>query len=235
MKPQMHENHGATPAKKRVCAYMLRNLEAGAEGEDVLALQEFLHENGLLGVKPTGYFGDLTSNAVKKWQEKEGIQKAGNFGPLSRERLMAWCGTEGAKMHHDAMKDEMKKDGMTWDAMKKEEMMKKEMMEKVENKAPSISSVTGPASLRVGETGTWVVSASDPENATLRYRMVWNDPSFNQETVKGGDDGFTGTATFTHAYLTAGTYTIYVYVQDQSWNQVKHITSVTVSATSSQQ
>lgn len=239
--PDKQMTAGPSSAKKRVCSYMLRNLDSGAEGEDVLALQEFLHENGLLGVKPTGYFGYLTSDAVKKWQEKEGIEKAGAFGPLSRERLLAWCSTDSAKMgdatkydamHKDPMMEE-KKDQITWDEMKKEEL-KKEEMNKVENKAPSISSVSGPSSLTVGQTGTWVVSATDPENATLRYRMVWNDPSFNQETVKGGDDGFVGTATFTHAYPAAGTYTIFVYVQDQSWNQVKHITSVTVSAGSTE-
>ena len=58
--------------KKRICPLLtikrdLRMAE-GAEGDDVLALQEFLHALGFLTVAPTGYFGPLTNNALLQWQ-----------------------------------------------------------------------------------------------------------------------------------------------------------------------
>ncbi len=43
------------------------------------------------------------------------------------------------------------------------------------NQPPVISGVSGPTTLRVGETGTWTVQASDPENGTLSYSVIWGD------------------------------------------------------------
>lgn len=80
------------PGKHRVCALLTRNLDRGAEGDDVRGLQEYLYENKFLTVTPTGYFGSMTADAVGKWQSSEGISKAGAFGPMSRERLKIWCG-----------------------------------------------------------------------------------------------------------------------------------------------
>lgn len=80
------------PGKHRICQLLSRNLDRGAEGDDVRSLQEFLYENKLLAVAPTGYFGEMTAAAVRKWQSNEGVMAVGAFGPLSRERLKMWCG-----------------------------------------------------------------------------------------------------------------------------------------------
>lgn len=80
------------PAKHRICDYLTRNLTPGSLGEDVRSLQQFLYENKTLTVAPTGYFGDLTKQAVMKWQAQEGVSAVGSFGPLSRERIKIWCG-----------------------------------------------------------------------------------------------------------------------------------------------
>ncbi len=82
----------AMPSKHRICYVLARNLGFGAEGDDVRSLQEFLYENKMLTVAPTGYFGKLTEDAVKRWQGYEGLSVAGSFGPLSRARLQIWCG-----------------------------------------------------------------------------------------------------------------------------------------------
>lgn len=79
-------------APHRVCGLVNRNLSQGAQGDDVQGLQEFLQSNGYLGATPTGYYGSLTSAAVAKWQASEGVSAVGSFGPMSRERLQAWCG-----------------------------------------------------------------------------------------------------------------------------------------------
>src|SRR3989344_3806385 len=58
---------------------LTRSLSRGSSGDDVRRLQEFLardkeiYPNGLI----TGFFGPLTEVAVKKWQEKQGIESVG--------------------------------------------------------------------------------------------------------------------------------------------------------------
>jgi len=76
----------------RICMLLNRNLGVGAQGDDVRGLQEFLSEQGHLRASPTGYFGQMTAEAVRRWQAQEGVQAVGAFGPLSRDRLRMWCG-----------------------------------------------------------------------------------------------------------------------------------------------
>lgn len=62
---------------------LTRSLSFGSSGDDVRKLQEFLakdkeiYPEGLL----TGFFGPRTEQAVKKWQEKHGIEGVGTVGP----------------------------------------------------------------------------------------------------------------------------------------------------------
>ena len=77
--------------------------------------------------------------------------------------------------------------------------------------APSINSIDGPASLAVGESGTWTVHAlvADDANAQLRYSVVWGD-----EGILAQLNAFAGatastlrtSGSFTHVYARAGTY-----------------------------
>src|SRR3989344_4793478 len=68
---------------------LTRSLSRGSSGDDVRKLQEFLardkeiYPNGLI----TGFFGPLTEVAVKKWQEKQGIESVGIVGPKTIARL----------------------------------------------------------------------------------------------------------------------------------------------------
>jgi hypothetical protein len=79
--------------KSRVCSLLARNLSQGSQGDDVRALQEFLQSQSLLTVAPTGYFGSLTSSALARWQASQGVESVGIVGPKTRDRLIAWCGT----------------------------------------------------------------------------------------------------------------------------------------------
>lgn len=74
-----------------------RNLQVGMSGEDVRALQEFLKVQGM-DIYPegivSGYFGQLTKQAVGRWQVRQGIVAAdssalGSFGPLTRAAINA--------------------------------------------------------------------------------------------------------------------------------------------------
>ena len=72
---------------------LTRNLEPGMRGEDVKQLQVWLKEQGFFPRETdiTGYYGDITKNAVKKWQDSVGIsygQYPGYFGPLSKAKLV---------------------------------------------------------------------------------------------------------------------------------------------------
>ena len=67
-----------------------KTLAFGAKGEEVKELQEFLKSQGT-EIYPeglvTGYFGFLTQAAVRRWQEKYGIESVGIVGPRTLEKL----------------------------------------------------------------------------------------------------------------------------------------------------
>jgi len=68
---------------------MIRNLREGMTGDDVKALQAILaadpeiYPEGLI----TGYYGRLTSEAVRKFQRKNGIETVGVVGPKTLKKL----------------------------------------------------------------------------------------------------------------------------------------------------
>ncbi|MEK6922302.1 MAG: peptidoglycan-binding protein, partial [Nanoarchaeota archaeon] len=72
-------------------------LRLGTRGDEVEQLQEFLKQfpdiypQGLI----TGYFGPLTEAAVRKFQEKQGIESIGVVGPKTLSKLNELI-TEGA-------------------------------------------------------------------------------------------------------------------------------------------
>jgi len=80
---------------------LLGQLREGMTGEDVKLLQEILatdpdiYPEGLI----TGYYGNLTKNAVKRFQKAAGLEQFGNVGPqtLSKinELLTAGAGNSG--------------------------------------------------------------------------------------------------------------------------------------------
>jgi peptidoglycan hydrolase-like protein with peptidoglycan-binding domain len=61
-----------------------RNLSVGARGGDVLELQKRLKEGGYYTGEATGYFGPITSAALKKYQTAASIEATGTFGPKTR-------------------------------------------------------------------------------------------------------------------------------------------------------
>jgi ferredoxin len=64
-------------------------LTYGSTGEAVTALQKQLTADGLYGGSITGYYGTLTTAAVKAFQTKHGINAAGYVGPSTRAALNA--------------------------------------------------------------------------------------------------------------------------------------------------
>ncbi|MGI6192577.1 MAG: peptidoglycan-binding domain-containing protein, partial [Christensenellales bacterium] len=62
-------------------------MREGDEDEYVLALQKALYEQGYLTVKPTGYYGSATVEAVKKFQQKKGMTADGIAGIATQKAL----------------------------------------------------------------------------------------------------------------------------------------------------
>ena len=71
------------------------NLGPGSSGADVTKLQNWLKDQGYFpsNQSATGYYGDITKNAVAAWQKAVGINAgadAGYFGPKSRSFLQSY-------------------------------------------------------------------------------------------------------------------------------------------------
>lgn len=66
------------------------------------------------------------------------------------------------------------------------------------NQSPVISSVSGPTTITSGQSGTWTINATDPENDTMTYRVVWGDSV--------ADSTYYATNTFTHAFTIGPSY-----------------------------
>ncbi len=60
--------------------------DSGANGA-IYRLQNFLVSQNLLDATPTGYFGSMTSNAVKAFQSNYGIEATGTVGPVTRAQI----------------------------------------------------------------------------------------------------------------------------------------------------
>ncbi len=64
-----------------------RSLQLGARGEDVRQLQLLLINAGLLSATSTGYFGPLTEDALKRFQEQHGLGATGEMDSKTQSEL----------------------------------------------------------------------------------------------------------------------------------------------------
>lgn len=103
----------------------------------------------------------------------------------------------------------------------------------VGNQPPVISGVSGPTALAVGQTGTWTVQASDPENGPLNYSVIWgNEIDFGGLPMAGSPSiPMVQTSTFAHSYAMAGTYNVRFTVTDSAGQSAQSSISVNVTQT----
>ena len=91
------------PAAVNAAGMLERDLTVGSRGEEVKELQEFMAKDSALYPEGiiSGYFGVLTKAAVRRFQEREGINPAlGYVGPKTRARINVLglsAGADGAK------------------------------------------------------------------------------------------------------------------------------------------
>lgn len=74
-------------ASAMTCTNLTKSLARGQENGEVLMLQQFLADGGYLTVKPNGFFGNGTVNAVKKFQIANGMSPVGTVGPATRGKV----------------------------------------------------------------------------------------------------------------------------------------------------
>ncbi|MEO2207044.1 cell wall hydrolase [Paenibacillus pabuli] len=72
-----------------------QKLEQGVQSEHVLQLQEQLSDLGYFNAGLTGYYGSITKNAVRKFQQAQGLSADGIAGPVTLNRLNKKAKAEG--------------------------------------------------------------------------------------------------------------------------------------------
>ncbi|MBA4336747.1 hypothetical protein C0416_03155 [bacterium] len=86
------------PTQQATFVAFEKDLKLGDQGDDVIRLQEELRKFNLLRIEPTGYYGEVTQNAVLKFQQRKGLVSAttdsgaGSFGPQTRSHLNSILG-----------------------------------------------------------------------------------------------------------------------------------------------
>ena len=205
------------------CPTFTYNLYLGLNDSDtegqVSQLQKFLAQDQTVYPERTitGFYGPLTEQAVKRWQAQQGVVSSGSpdttgygvVGSRTRERVRANCGFPTP-------------------------VPPTPIPPRSSNLSPVISGVSGPTTLNTGQSGTWTVTARDPENGPLSYNVVWGDEasfSVMEFRMPSASEQVKQTATFTHTYFNEGVYTPIFYVTDDHESSAKTSISVNVGGT----
>ena len=197
------------------CYAFNSNLGIGSRGKNVSALQHALNLELGTQIEETGYFGMNTASAVANFQDKYSDEI------LTSNNLSRGTGFVGVSTRR-----------------KLNQLYGCGNVVPVNTQAPVISGVQGPTALKVGETGTWSVSAYDPQNGVLSYSVIWGDemaqPMPAPSPAPLSLAPVQQTATFTHSYANARIYTPVFYVTDNQGLSAKTSISVNVGETTPQ-
>jgi peptidoglycan hydrolase-like protein with peptidoglycan-binding domain len=71
----------------------MNDLKFGSTGNDVIELQKKLTAEGVYTGPITGSYGILTTDAVRAYQQKNGLPSVGVVGPQTRAKLNGGAGT----------------------------------------------------------------------------------------------------------------------------------------------
>lgn len=78
-------------------------LREGMSGSTITTLQRNLNNLGFLKVKPTGYFGDLTTSAVKKLQHKYKLKEDGVVGKSTKKVISTLVANRNNKVNRGSI------------------------------------------------------------------------------------------------------------------------------------
>jgi len=218
------------------CPSLSRLLTVGSRGADVTALQEYLRAKGHMSDVSTGYFGVITEAAVKKFQAANGVVSTGNaastgygaVGPKTRAIIASLCSNASAPSVATPVEQCAQATtpsapslacGGTWEKLQNlgcHVGWRCVLPFAGANKPPIVSAIQGPTSLGRDAFGTWKISAIDPEGGALSYSYTWGDEGVADilSVLAGLGGTFTSSASASHSYAKAGTYTLQVTVKD---------------------
>lgn len=94
----------------------------------------------------------------------------------------------------------------------------------------SVSGISAPSTLEVGEEGTWTVKANTNLEGNLMYSVVWGDEESGMMSRMSLEAMTQSSATFTHVYHTEGTFKPKFTVTDEQGNTASVGASVVVEA-----
>jgi len=93
-----------------------------------------------------------------------------------------------------------------------------------------IIGISAPSSLMIGEEGSWTVDVESETEGNLHYSVIWGDEGTESASARLAA-AVQSSATFTHTYDTAGTYTPkFTVTDDEGISVTEAAASVTVSA-----
>ena len=143
-----------------------KSLYVGVVGDEVTLLQEFLAGDSDIYPegKVTGYFGPLTKAAVKRFQEKNGIETVGIVGPKTRAKMNAFM--EGEQYSY------------------KEKTATQEKT-KEQTKTTEVQSTVKSIAVIAGDNGkiTWETVGNSPKG----FKIVWSKTSGPAYPTRSGD------------------------------------------------
>ena len=220
--------------------------DSETEGQ-VTQLQKFLAQDSIVYPEGhiTGFYGPLTEQAVKRWQAKNGLVSSGSpdttgygvMGVQTREKIRAFCPTslpisippQTCPQYSSPFcqaNEKITPGGMDASGCQ----LPGKCVPVGTSLPPVISGVSGPTALNTSQSGTWTVTARDPENSPLSYSVVWGDEVAYPTPLRtpSASESVKQIATFTHAYFNAGVYTPIFYVMDSQGLSAKTSISVNV-------
>ncbi|MEK6207807.1 MAG: N-acetylmuramoyl-L-alanine amidase [Chloroflexota bacterium] len=96
-----------------------KDLNSGDESDDVGVLQTALQELGYMDMV-TGYYGDITTDAMTTFQHDNGVYATGTYGPITR---MALASRVRAAIAREEVQDEVVSEAVTFVGMVMFEML----------------------------------------------------------------------------------------------------------------
>ena len=189
-----------------------RDRDVNKNGE-VSTLQDFLQSQGYLKSDPSGYFGLLTFQAAKDFQKDNGISPTGYIGTITKAKIKALT-CDGVISPIPSIPESIPttptepKTPVISGCISTAKYSTTTGQKCSAGNNPVISGVSGPQTLNVNQTGTWTIKASNSTDGNLSYSVVWGDESYlSSSTTLNKSLNTSQSATFTHSYSQAGTYT----------------------------
>ena len=206
-------------------------------GGQVSVLQSFLISQGdLVVAAPTGYFGNLTSAALSKYQYAHGLVVTAYTDIATRSSIQQIsCGTNnyGHNGYNNGYQNSYNNyygrnncynngnNGYT-----------NGVYNTCYNGPVSLSNVNGPTTLTVGTSGVWTLTIYNPSSNYVAIGAKWGDEvNYNSQPTATQSSSVQGqqTISFTHTYQTSGYYTVVFTATDSQGMQTSINASVNVS------